>query len=247
MKNNFYFLFIFLSLAWGMPFLPAATAASITSYTLVNADDNTDIFDLTPGIVLDLATLPTRNLNIRANIDQLVVGSVAFELTGPQSRSSIENVVPYALFSDFQGNYNPWRPPLGSYTLTATPYDGPNASGPSGAPLTTSFTVVDTGNSSVGTITSYTLVNADNDQDIMPLTTGMVINMARLGTPNINIRADVSVPSVGSVGFELTGPQARSSVENVFPYALFSDFQGNYNPWTPPPGLLHAHGHTLRQ
>ena len=233
MKNNFYFLLLFLLFAGGKPFLPAATAATITSYTLVNADTNTDISDLAPGITLDLAKLATRNINIRANIDQTVVGSVAFVLSGPQSRTSVENVPPFALFSYVQGNYAPWTPPLGTYTLTATPWDGPNASGDPGSPLTTSFTVIN----SIGAITGFTLVNADTNLDIMSLTAGMVINLARLSTTNINIRADVSVPSMGSVGFVLTGPQARTNIENVPPFALFSYMQGKYNPWTPPLGI----------
>ena len=116
-----------------------------TSFTLVDADAATDV-DIQPlvnGAVLNLATLPTRNLNIRANANPATTGSVVFVLGGAESRISTENVEPYALFSDVNGDYNPWTPTVGNYTLLATPYDGAGGSGTAGTPLSISFTVID--------------------------------------------------------------------------------------------------------
>lgn len=235
-KHYFPHFLIVAALAWATPLLPAllvgtgaqAAATTITGFTLVNADTDQDIFDLTPGIVLDLATLPT-NLNIRANTDLDPVSSVVFALTGPQNQSITENVVPYSLFSDLLGDYFAWTPPIGSYTLLATPYEGTNGTGASGGPLTLNFTVTN----SVGFVSSLVLVNADTDQDIMTITPDMVLDLATLPTPNLNIRANTSPATVGSVQFDLVGRQPQFNIENLVPYALVSDFQGNYPAWTP--------------
>lgn len=238
MKIKVYLSLLISLFAWANPLLAgtgttaAAAAASITGFTLVNADTDQDLFALTPGIVLDLATLPTRNVNIRADVDLPLPGSVVFVLTGPQSRNETQDFEPYALFSDFQGDYFPWAPPVGSYSLLATPFDDPGGTGASGAPLTLSFTVVN----SVGGITGFTLVNADTNLDIQSLTPGATLTLATLPTTNLNIRANTSLTTVGSVAFDLTGPQTYSGIENLAPYALYSDLNGKYTPWTPMSG-----------
>ena len=127
-----------------------------TSFTLVNADADEDIQSLVNGAILNLATLPTRNLNIRANANPATTGSVVFSLSGAASRSQTENMAPYALFSDVNGDYNPWTPPVGNYTLLATPYSGAGGAGTAGAALSISFSVVDGG----GTPGPFTLATA---------------------------------------------------------------------------------------
>jgi hypothetical protein len=87
-----------------------------------------------------LASLPTRNLNIRANTDPAGVGSVRFDLDGATGYT-IEDVAPYALAGDSSGNYNGWTPSLGSHALTGTPFAGSGASGTSGTALTLNFSV----------------------------------------------------------------------------------------------------------
>ncbi|MBH8559379.1 InlB B-repeat-containing protein [Hymenobacter negativus] len=127
-----------------------------TSFTLVDADAATDvdIQPLTNGAILNLATLPTRNLNIRANANPATTGSVVFTLTGPQNQNQTESVAPYALFSDVNGDYNAWTPPVGNYQLTATPYSGSGGTGTPGTALTVSFTVTDTGTPGPFTLTT---------------------------------------------------------------------------------------------
>jgi hypothetical protein len=183
-------------------------------------------------MVIDLALLPTHNVNIRAETDLASGGSVVFSLTGPQNQSITENIEPYTLFSDYQGDYFPWAPPVGNYALVASPFDEPGGAGNSGAPLTLFFSIINT----VGSVTTYTLVNADTDLDIQALTPGMTLNLGTLPTRNLNVRADVTLTSISSVAFDLSGPQIRNSVEGIAPYALFSDLNGNYDPWTPAVG-----------
>ena len=237
MKTTFYFSLLLIALTLFETLLPTrlagngyrAAAADLIGYTLVNADTDLDIQPLTNGAVLDLATLPTRNLNIRANTNPATVGSVVFNLSGAQARTATENFVPYALFSDYQGDYFPWTPPLGNYTLTATPFDGTNGTGAAGTPLTLNFSVISSG----GAISSFTLVNADTDLDVLTMATGSTLNLALLPR-NLNIRANANAVVV-SVELSLTGAQTRFATENVVPYALFSDFQGDYFPWSPAP------------
>lgn len=119
---------------------------AVDTFTLINADTDLPLAGFDPlldGAVLNLGTLPTRNLSIRANTVPSTVGSVRFAYDG-NSNYRTENVSPYAIAGDDpQGNYNPWTPAVGPHTLTATPYSGSNASGTAGTSQTISFTVLD--------------------------------------------------------------------------------------------------------
>ncbi|WP_170139467.1 Kelch repeat-containing protein [Larkinella arboricola] len=121
---------------------PAAVGLAATHFTLINADTDQDIRTLAQNDVINLAGLTSSNLNIRANTSPAITGSVKLVLSGRQNRTQTETGAPYALFGDSNGNYNNWVPPVGAYTLTATPYTGANASGTAGQLLTVNFTVI---------------------------------------------------------------------------------------------------------
>ncbi len=206
---------------------------AVYSFTLINADSDKAIRILQDGDTLNLATLATLNLNIRANTTPATIGSVVFKLSGVESRNHTENIVPYALFADNnKGDYYTWTPTNGSYTLTATPYSGSKGSGTAGTPLTIHFTV--TG----AAVSSLILVNAQTDTDIKTLKNGDVIDLANLPTRNLNIRAAVHPDTVGSVVFNLNNKLIVR--ENVAPYAIGGDIKGDYRAWTLPTG-----NHTL--
>jgi uncharacterized repeat protein (TIGR02543 family) len=119
-----------------------ATGQSVVSYILVNADSNTDIQVIAAGATLNLATLATRNLNIRATTNPATVGSVVFALRGTQTQNQTETAAPYSLFGDNgAGKYTSWTPAVGSYSLTATPYTAGSGNGTAGTPLVISFSV----------------------------------------------------------------------------------------------------------
>ena len=119
---------------------------TVVSLTLINADTDSPIpgYDPLPnGATLNLATLPTRRLNIRANTSPSTIGSVRF---GYDSNANyrIENENPYALASDSAGyNYTAWTPSLGTHSVTATPYTQAYAGGTRGTAKTQTLTVVD--------------------------------------------------------------------------------------------------------
>ncbi|WP_444938517.1 DUF5060 domain-containing protein [Microbulbifer sp. JMSA002] len=111
---------------------------AISSFTLVNSQGNSDIFSLTDGAEIYLSQVGSQ-LNIRANSDQ--AESVIFELAGAQTHNMTENVSPYALFGDDQGDFNHWTPVVGTYTLTATPYSLDDGAGTAGTSASITFTV----------------------------------------------------------------------------------------------------------
>ncbi len=113
----------------------------IASFTLVNADDGTDILTITDSLQIDLSTLPTQNLNIRANTGTAPVGSIVFSLNGIRA---VENFPPYAFAGDNgPGQYKAINPPLlpGMYFLTATPYTAERGEGEKGKELSVTFSL----------------------------------------------------------------------------------------------------------
>lgn len=202
---------------------------AVLSLSLINAHTDAPIRPIKAGEEINLAGLPTRNLAIRATTNPDTVGSVVFELSGQQTRTHTENTAPYALFEDNNGDYKGWKPEAGSYTLTATPYTGPNGTGAAGTPLTISFTVVD----QLKTV-SFTLIDAVNQQPIREITDGQALDLASLPSHVFNIRANINPDTVGSVVLQLAGPQTRTQTENEPPYALFKDDEkGQYRTWKP--------------
>ena len=121
-----------------------ARAQTVSSLTLIDADTDQPVagFALTDGATINLATMPTRRLNVRANTSPATVGSVRFVLDGG-AINRIENAAPYALAGDTNGNYNPWTPAVGAHTLTVTPYSAANGGGVTGTALTVRFSVLD--------------------------------------------------------------------------------------------------------
>ncbi len=210
---------------------PTPIGNSVVSFTLVNAETGEDIGPLKEGDVLNLTELP-KKLNIRANTNPQEVGSVKFSLNTSKNFRT-ENVFPYALGGDSPpGNYGTVDLKAGKYKLTATPFTKANEKGDMGTALTINFTVTN-----MQAVMSFTLINADTDEDIMEINDGDVIDLAHVGTPNLNIRANTSPWEVGSVMFGLNDKK-NFRVENVFPYALAGDSPpGAYNDWIVTPGM----------
>lgn len=109
----------------------------------MNADTQQPVSGYNPipaGATLNLALLPTRNLNIRANTQPALVGSVRF-VFGSSNR--IESSPPYSMTGDTVVAYNKWTPSVGTFTVRATAYTERNGGGTAGATLTVSMNVVD--------------------------------------------------------------------------------------------------------
>ncbi|MEM1041544.1 MAG: choice-of-anchor D domain-containing protein [Bacteroidota bacterium] len=116
-----------------------SASVAVASFTLVDADTDEDVGPLADGDRLVVGEMPA-HINVRANTVPAVVGSVRFRLNDDANYQT-ENSAPYALAGDAEGDYNPWTPAPGAYELTATPFEGANASGGAGTALAITFTV----------------------------------------------------------------------------------------------------------
>ena len=206
-----------------------APTQSISGFVLVDADSDQDIQPLMDGDTIDWATLSSTDVNVRANTNPGVVGSVVFELNGQTVRT--ENVVPYALGGDNGGDYFPIPLVPGTYTLMATPYSQSGGQGTAGNALSITVTVIN----SPSAIAGFTLFNAKTNQPIGPLNDGDVIDLAIIGTNKLNVVANTMPQVVGSVVFDLNGSTGFRT-ENAAPYALGGNSGNNYFPLQVWPG-----------
>lgn len=87
----------------------------------------------------------------------------------------------------------------------------------------------------MGAVISLTLINADTNQAIAPLTNGGTLDLGALPTRNLNVRANTIGQPLGSIVFSYDSNQTFRT-ESAAPYALAGDSNGNYLPWTPSPG-----------
>jgi hypothetical protein len=81
------------------------------------------------------------------------------------------------------------------------------------------------------TVAGLWLVNADTDQVLFEILSDMRIDLATLGTRNLNVEAKANSVAV-KVQFGLDG-NANYRTEGVRPFALFGDTSGNFAAWTP--------------
>jgi hypothetical protein len=207
---------------------------SVTGFTLMNADTDLPIGTLQNGDTLNLAALPTRNLNVRADIGQGQANSVRFNL---DAATSLDLGPVYAVFGDVSGNFNAGTFSLGGHTLAATPCTSSTGKGRAGTGLAIAFTVVDV----PPAVTGFTLINADTDEAIAPLRDGDLLDLSALPTRNLNVRADLATGFASSVGFSLGSPLPAvapgapedadidfQSVDAAPAYALFGDTGGDF-------------------
>jgi hypothetical protein len=112
---------------------------AIVRFALMNADTDTEIKTLTNGEHVDLATLPTRHLNVIAipggttgtGGGSIPIKSVKFGYDA-NDNFNIEGTSPYSLFGDSGTNLNAGTLTIGSHTLRAQAFAGNNATGESG-------------------------------------------------------------------------------------------------------------------
>lgn len=117
------------------------TSSIIGSLSLIDAAQDIGLEVIKDNATYSLSKLGAESLNVRANIG-LGITSVKFVLSGKESKTFTDKVIPFALMGDDgKGNYwyGSWDLPTeGAYTLTATPYIATKA----GTPVTVHFTFV---------------------------------------------------------------------------------------------------------
>jgi hypothetical protein len=149
----------------------------IVSFTLINAGTDQDMFELSNGMVINQSLVQGLSLNIRANTNPSIVGSVLFTLSGPVNRTATENEAPYAIFGDRNGNYSGRTLPAGTYTLSARAYSNRNRGGTAGPIKTITFTI----NSPVVRLDGSQASDRDNNG------TETEMNVAENGTQSVEI------------------------------------------------------------
>ena len=100
----------------------AASAQTVDSFTVVNADTSADIATFTTNG--SLANRPP-NINVRAN----VTGATSVVFTDAAT-SHKEGAAPFAYKGNQGSAYNKWAPSNGIYVINATPYSSNGAAGP---------------------------------------------------------------------------------------------------------------------
>jgi hypothetical protein len=114
---------------------------TITGLTLMNADTNQPISALKDGATIDLATLPTKNISVRADTTA-ASGSIMFGLDG-NARYRTDNTAPYSLNGATGDDYTAWTPAVGAHSITVTAYSAANGTGTAGQAITVKFGVAD--------------------------------------------------------------------------------------------------------
>ena len=228
--------------------ISAVQVFGIIDFTLIDADNNVDLFTLNDGSQILMSEVNGRELNIRLNVTEdtaSIIGRVEFSLTGALNREHTEFGAPYALYADpGGGEYFGQVFPAGDYELTATVYEETTGGSPFDS-LNLSFSVVD---DALG-VQSFTLIDADNNIELLDLENGQEIANTLVADKNITIRAN-TMGNVGRVEFELTGPLTRIHTEFGAPYALYADAgTDNYFGTNFPPGnyTLRATAFTTEQ
>jgi len=220
----------------------SSTLSGIT-FVLYDADTDQRIVTLTEGATINLATLPTRNLNIVA-IPEAGTKSVKFTLDDSWTR--VENYAPYSLGEDYKGDLSAWTPAVGQHILQATTYTQREARGPAGSTATMSFAVIDqpanpapeptptptpVPQPTLATVSSFTLIDAVTNQPITGytnITADAVVDLREMGgSRQFAIRANPSGGKTGSIVFGL-GANANYRVENYAPYALSGNTGNDY-------------------
>ena len=121
---------------------PPPNGAAIVSFSLIDAMSNKVLVQsISDNASIDISHTGARRINVRANTIGSPIGSVRFDLNCKINYRT-ENVEPYALAGDNDGNYLTWLYDVRTTnTLTATPYPYADAGGTAGTPLTIHFTI----------------------------------------------------------------------------------------------------------
>ena len=191
------------------------------TFTLIDAMANTPVPGYDPieeGAVLDLSSLPMY-LSIRANTTKEAM-SVQFQMDGDRY-FFVENYEPYSFCRDIEGDYRACDFKPGDYEITATSFTEDGAGGEKVEMGKINVSFVNDGN----VVTGFVLVDTETNEDIEVLMDGDTIDLSALPM-YLSIRANAG-EKVESVRFELS-PSDYERVENIVPYALYGDIEGNY-------------------
>jgi hypothetical protein len=211
----------------GVPLLitfKVVNSATVGRLVLVNARTGADLREIKDGDVVNLRTLPGRQVNARAETQPDTVGSVVFRLKRDDNPeiTQTENIVPYSLFGNVgpTAEYQPYRLRPGTYRLQIIPYAEARGKGAPGDTTRIAFTVVDE-----PAVRKLLLVDVDKDKVLTEIKDGDVLDPLALGisaNSRLNIQAETSPGRVEKVIFDLNGNAGYYS-DDRRPYELFGN------------------------
>lgn len=193
----------------------------IESFILVDSATNQDIRPLADGDTIDLAVNP--NMTVRVATQPAAVGSVQFTLDGsttyPDGTLRRENVTPYSLNGDNNGNFNVWTPSLGQHTIEAVAYSEADGGGTTGPKKTLTLNIVQ-GDESTPPATSTATPTADQTATPTgtPTPTATPRPTAEPGEEPAIVFVSRQIPNNGSIYWDVpkdmpgVGPHSRFRV-----------------------------------
>ncbi len=196
---------------------PDSSLPNIDSLTLVELDSNTHR-EVQNGDDLDLSDISSRLINFQANpLDERLVESVHFALTGPIELDRAENFAPYSLIAEninFDLSNNGL--PVGRYQLVITPYSQDNLEGIQGPSYSISFSVSksDSPPPVVPQIDGVELLG-ESGSVIQRIVEGTSIDLRPLSDNTLSFKALPTANSgTLSIAFELDGPSNHNETLN---------------------------------
>ncbi len=223
--------------AQGVAFNPTTITFSIVSQSVPLVDkinlvsvssgnEMTTLQELSDSSQLDINALGSDLLNVTAEFETNP-GSIRFVLSGPVAIDRIENNPPYTM-ANSNDNIAISDLVLGDYSLTVTPYLGPDATGEAGMAKTITFSVVSSDqpnptNVPLIQMVEWVAINEANGSltSVEAISNNEVINVALNPTADFNfIAVSEDEGQTGSVHFSFSGPTAIDRVENNPPYTL---------------------------
>ena len=226
---------------------PDPNSQALLTFALVDADTEQVVKgyeDLGANPQIDLSALDLTQFNVVAQVnsehpDANSVQSVRFESNLGNIGNRTENVVPYALLGDIEGDFNGQDLKAGDYTIKATAFTEKKGEGDAIASLDLDYTVaaVSEPPPSSQSLLTFALVDADTDQIVEgyeDLGANPDIDLNELDLTQFSVVAQVNsdhpdANSVQSVVFESNLGNIGNRTENVVPYALFGDIEGDFN------------------
>lgn len=204
-----------------------STSVSVAALDIWDTVNNKKVGSVTSGGTIDLAKLP-------AKITLVAQGNAASVKFGYDANGSyrIENQKPWSISGDVDGKPVAWNLSTGSHTVKVTPYTKSGASGTAGATKTYSFNVIRSSTTSTPTTTAASisaleLWDAGANKKLQTLTSGATIDLAKLPS-QITL---VAQGTGGSVRFGVDGNSSYAT-ENVKPWAIRGDDNGDLNAWS---------------
>ncbi|MDW7694603.1 T9SS type A sorting domain-containing protein [Flammeovirgaceae bacterium SG7u.111] len=169
-------------------------SAKVEQYVIVNGDTGEDIGIL--GDTLNLAELPTKNIDIRAEINTPNASRVVTILSGKMYVSSIDTQAPYTLAQSWNRNkYTYLFNRTGSYKLTSTVYVGKGWFGFAGEKTEFELEVIDEASAVANARQANGLLITDNEA---------------IGEPSLEVYPNVSQ---GIVNIQLNAIDAKQTTQ----------------------------------